>query len=87
MTEQRPRRRTPRPTEEQKAAREELAAARENDLARKKRTRELIRMGGVLAAHGFTKPEQVDELMHVLSERDSWVEWLRRRGVDLGRAE
>ena len=69
------------------AARGELADARKNELSRKKRTRELITMGGVLAAHGFETPEQVDELMEALSKRESWVGWLRRRGVDLGRAE
>ncbi len=50
-----------------------------------KRTRELIMMGGVLASHGLTKAEQVDELMQVLSERDSWVAWLRKRGVEFFR--
>lgn len=63
------------------------AEARANKLARKRRTRELIRMGGVCAHYGFTSPEQVDELMAALSTRDSWVGWLRKRGVDLGRAE
>ena len=83
MTESR-RRQTSRPSESQKAAREELADARRNELARKKRTRELIQLGGVCAHYGFTSPAQVDELMAALSTRDSWVEWLRRRGVRLG---
>ncbi len=87
MTESR-RQRTSRPTAEQKAAREGLAASREKELARKKRTRELITMGGILAAHGFTKPEQVDELMAALAKRESWVGWLReKQGVDLGTTE
>lgn len=81
MTEERERR--PRATPEQLRARREAAEARVNKLARKRRTRELIRMGGVCAHYGFTSPEQVDELMAALSTRDSWVGWLGRRGVDL----
>ena len=85
MTESR-RRQTSRPTDGQKAAREELAGARKNELARKKRTRDLIQLGGVCAHYGFTKPEQVDELMAALSKRDSWAAWLRdKQGVDLTR--
>ncbi len=78
MTEPR-RRQSSRPSEGQKAAREELAAARKNELARKKRTRELIQLGGVCAHYGFTTPGQVDELMAALAKREPWVEWLQEK--------
>lgn len=85
MTEPR-RRQSSRPTDGQKAAREELAAARKNDLARKKRTRELIQLGEVCAHYGFTSPGQVDALLAALAKRDAWVEWLAdKQDVDLKR--
>jgi len=79
--------RAPNPTPEQKAAREQLAEARRKVLERKRRTRRLIQMGGVLAAHGFESPEQADELMAALSRSEGWAEWLRGRGVGFGRTE
>lgn len=84
MTESR-RRQILRSTPEQKAARAKLADARVNEFLRKKRTRDLIRLGGVRAHYGFETAEQVDELMAALSACRTWVEELRRRGVDLAR--
>ncbi len=55
-----------RPTPEQKAAREQLTEARRSTLERKKRTRRLIQMGGVLAAYGFETPEQAEAVMRDL---------------------
>ncbi len=60
-----------RPTPEQTAAREQLAEARQSTLERKKRTRRLIQMGGVLAAYGFESPEQTEVVMKDLVE-DEW---------------
>ncbi len=48
---------------ERKAARQQLADGRKQTLDRKKRTRRLIRMGGVLAAYGFDSPEQTGTLL------------------------
>ncbi len=53
-------------TPEQKQAPTQLAEARMRVLERKKRTRKLIQMGGVLAAYGFESTEQVDELLHAI---------------------
>ncbi len=55
-----------RPTQEQKAAREQLAEARKKKLERKKRTRRLIQIGGTLDSFGVTNPEQADQLMQAL---------------------
>ncbi len=55
-----------RPTEEQKAAREQLAEARKKKLERKKRTRRLIQIGGTLDSFGVKTPEQADQLMREL---------------------
>ncbi len=55
-----------RPTEEQKAAREQLAEARKKKLERKKRTRRLIQIGGTLDSFGVKTPEQADQLMQTL---------------------
>ncbi|MDP9379990.1 MAG: DUF3847 domain-containing protein, partial [Chloroflexota bacterium] len=60
-----------RPTQEQKAAREQLAEARKQKLERKKRTPRLIQMGGVLAAYGFESPEQTEAVMKELVG-DEW---------------
>lgn len=47
-----------------------MADARAKTLARKRRTRRLIQMGGVMAAYGFETPEQVEEIVRaVLSSR------------------
>lgn len=68
VTEQR--KRGPRATAEQMRARQELADARAAKAERKKRTRRLIQMGGVLAAYGFETPEQVEEIVQaVLSSK------------------
>lgn len=55
-----------RPTPEQKAARQQLAEAREATLERKKRTRRLIQIGGTLDSYGITTPELADQLMQTL---------------------
>ena len=47
-----------------------MADARAKTLARKRRTRRLIQMGGVMAAYGFETPEQVEEIVRaVLASR------------------
>ena len=79
--------RAPNPTTEQKRAREQLADARRKTLERKRRTRRLIQLGGVLAAHGFGSPEQVDDLMAALCRSEGWAEWLQGRGVQFERTE
>lgn len=60
-----------RPTPEQKAARQQLAEARKATLDRKKRTRKLIQMGGVLVAFGFESPEQTEAVLRDLVA-DEW---------------
>jgi hypothetical protein len=52
-----PRKKRPNPTPEQLAARQQLAEARMKTLQRKKRTRQLIQVGGVMAAWGIDTPE------------------------------
>jgi muconolactone delta-isomerase len=71
-------RKRPNPTPEQLAAREELAEARRKTLERKKRTRQLIQVGGVMAAWGIDSPEQAEELMRALTsaERKGWRRYL-----------
>jgi hypothetical protein len=71
-------RKRPNPTPEQLAAREELAEARRKTLERKKRTRRLIQVGGVMAAWGIDSPEQAEELMRALTsaERRGWRRYL-----------
>lgn len=56
----------PNPTPEQLAARQQLAEARTKQITRKKRTRQLIQMGGVMAAYGFETPEQVEEIVRAV---------------------
>ncbi len=70
-----------RPTPEQKAARLQLAEARKATLERKKRTRNLIQMGGVLKAYGFDTEQQVDVLMRAMVDSSVNREWLRDQGV------
>jgi hypothetical protein len=71
-------RRRPNLTPEQLAAREELTEARKKTLQRKKRTRQLIQVGGVMAAWGVDSPEQADELMRRLTspEHKQWRRYL-----------
>ena len=82
--EEKRRRRSPA-TPEQMAARRQDAEARSATASRKKRTRELIQLGGVCAHYGFKTPDQVDALLSALAKRDAWVEWLGKRDVDLKR--
>jgi hypothetical protein len=70
------RRRRPNATPEQLAARQQDADARQRTAARKKRTRELIRVGGVFSAWGIDTPEQAEELMRRLTSADH-KEWRR----------
>lgn len=80
------RRQSLRPSAGQKIARGE-PTARKNELARKKRTCELIQLGGVCVHNSFTSLGQVDELLGALSTRASLLERLRRRSVHVGSAE
>lgn len=70
--------RRPGATPEQLAARRELAEARERTSERKKRTRRLIQVGGVMAAWGIESPEQAEELMRTLTseEHKGWRRYL-----------
>ena len=65
-------------TPEQLAARRELAEARAKSVERKKRTRRLIQVGGVMAAWGIEGPEQAEELMRRLTseEHEPWRRYL-----------
>ena len=81
MTESRPRpesRRRSNATPEQLAARRGLAEARERAAERKRRTRRLIQVGGVMAAWGIETPEQAEELMRELTsaENKGWRRYL-----------
>lgn len=68
--------RRPNATPEQLAARAQDADARERTAERKKRTRELIQLGGVFSAWGIDTPEQAEELMRHLTSADH-KEWRR----------
>ena len=72
------RRRRPNATPEQLAAREQDAQVRERTAARKKRTRDLIQVGGVFSAWGIDTPEQAEELMRHLTdaEHKPWRRYL-----------
>ncbi len=70
------RRRRPNATPEQMAARKQDADARQRTATRKKRTRELIQVGGVFSAWGIDTPEQAEELMRRLTSADH-KEWRR----------
>ncbi len=81
MTESRPRPeggKRSNATPEQLAARRELAEARAKSLERKRRTRRLIQVGGVMAAWGIEDPEQAEELMRELTsaENKGWRRFL-----------
>ena len=54
----------------QLAARRELAETRERASERKRRTRRLIQVGGVMAAWGIDDPEQAEELMKRLTSEE-----------------
>lgn len=72
------RRRRPNATPEQLAAREQDADARERTAERKRRTRNLIQVGGVFSAWGIDSPEQAEELMRRLTgaEHKEWRRYL-----------
>ena len=67
-----------RPSAGQLAARRDLAEARERKLERKRRTRRLIEVGGVMAAFGIETPEQAERLMETLVDpgREAWRRYL-----------
>lgn len=70
--------RRPPATPEQRAAREADDAARSSTRERKRRTRELIALGGVMRAWGYDTPDQAEELMRVLTDpgRKGWRRYL-----------
>ena len=72
------RRRRPNATPEQLAARAQDADARQRTTARKKRTRDIIQVGGVFSAWGIDSPEQAEELMRHLTgaEHKEWRRYL-----------
>ena len=70
-----------RPTPEQKAARQQLAEARRATLERKKRTRRLIQMGGVVAAYGFEEPAEVERVVRRVLGSEENREWAAEQGL------
>ena len=70
-----------RPTPEERQARRQLAQARAAKEDRKRRTRQLIQMGGVMAAYGFTTPEQVEEIVEAVLHSKSGPARVLRAGV------
>ena len=70
--------RRPNPTPEQLEKRRRLAEARERMLGRKRRTRRLIQVGGVMAAFGIDTPQQAERLMETLVDlgRPEWRRYL-----------
>ena len=74
-------RRGKRPSAAAKAARAEAAAARQSQLDRKRRTRELIQLGGVAAAFGFSDPGQLETILAALTRSRKGSARLRELGV------
>lgn len=70
-----------RPTPEQLEKRKLLQENRHKERERKKRTRELIQMGGVCAAFGFESPEQVEQILTALTRSRKGPERLSEMGV------
>lgn len=75
-----PRRRSPA-SKSQMEARRRDAEARARINERKRRTRALIQMGGVMAAWGFSDPGQCEELMRRVVEAKAGPRRLREMGV------
>ncbi len=67
--------------EEQLKARRQALEARARQAERKRRTRQLIQLGGVLAAWGFDTPEQVEAVLQELSATAAGRRRLAARGV------
>ncbi len=65
----------------QAQAREADTQARKHKLERKKRTRHLIQLGGVLDAWGVKNTEQVESLMRAATASEGWRRWLQEQGV------
>ena len=70
-----------RTREEQLKARRQALEARARQQERKRRTRQLIQLGGVLAAWGFDTPEQVEATLQELSATAAGRRRLAARGV------
>lgn len=74
-------RRGRRPTPEEREARRQLAEARAKKAERKKRTRRLIEMGGVMASFGFESPEQCEEIIRAVLRSKQGPARVLRAGV------
>ncbi len=72
---------TLRAKEEQLKARRQALEARARQAERKRRTRQLIQLGGVLAAWGFDTPEQVEALLQEITASMAERRRLATRGV------
>ncbi len=70
-----------RAREEQLKARRQALEARARQAERKRRTRQLIQLGGVLAAWGFDTPEQVEATLQELAATAAGRRRLAARGV------
>ncbi len=70
-----------RQREAQLKARRQALEARARQAERKRRTRRLIQLGGVLAAWGVDTPEQVEALLRELSATAAGRRRLAARGV------
>ncbi len=67
--------------EEQLKARPQTLEARTRQAERKRRTRQLIQLGGMLAAWGFDTPEQVEGLLREVTATAAGRRRLAVRGV------
>ena len=72
---------TLRRKEAQLKARRQALEARARQAERKRRTRQLIQLGGVLAAWGFDTPEQVEGLLREVTATAAGRRRLAVRGV------
>ncbi len=70
-----------RAREEQLKARRQALEARARQQERKRRTRQLIQLGGVLAAWGFDTPEQVEAVVQEVAASVAGRRRLATRGV------
>ncbi len=71
-----------RAREEQLKARRQALEARARQAERKRRTRQLIQLGGVLAAWGFDTPEQVEATLREATATAAGRRRLAARGVE-----
>ncbi len=70
-----------RAREEQLKARRQALEARARQAERKRRTRQLIQLGGVLAVWGFDTPEQVEATLREVAATAAGRRRLAARGV------